>query len=81
MLRVLMMVDTGEAGEGERRNPMRNYSNLQLRASLANWAENEQNKVSDHRGYGSDDRRTFQYRADLLNAAIARLVELENARA
>lgn len=59
-------------------NPMLGYSNLQLRSSLANWSENERNKVDDRKGYGSHDRHTFKYRADLLDAAIARLVELED---
>ena len=62
-------------------NSIMRYSNLQLRASLANWSEHEREKVTDARGYGSDDRRTFKYRADLLDATIARLVELEDAHA
>lgn len=57
---------------------MLGYSNLQLRTSLANWSANERGKVEDRRGYGSDDRHTFKYRADLLDVAIARLVELED---
>lgn len=60
----------------ERRNPLRNYTNAQLRTSLGNWADTERAKVNDKRGYGSDDCRTFQYRADLLDATIERIVSL-----
>jgi hypothetical protein len=59
------------------KNKMRTFATITLVKSLGNWADTERDKVSNTRGYGSDDQRTFKYRADLLDAAIHRLCELE----
>lgn len=60
-------------------NQFRTFATTTLLQSLGRWERNERDKVTDAKGYGTDDRRTFQYRADLLDAVIHRLAVLESA--